>query len=97
MVESHVFRQKSDAATGRRVSKFVAQHFSQTAAGKHESDSEVHGRGFTGTVRPEKTEDLAALHAQREIAQRGDPLAAKKAAVLLADVVERKSRNAGHG
>jgi|SRR5579871_1664890 len=57
----------------------------------------MHGRGFACAVGPEEAEDLAALHVQREVVQRRDPLAAKKAAVMLADIVKRKSWSAGHG
>src|SRR3954463_9566577 len=56
----------------------------------------MHGRGFACAVGAKKTEDLAALHTQREIAQRRYPLAAEKAAVMLADIVKRKGRSAGH-
>jgi hypothetical protein len=55
----------------------------------------VHGRGLACTVGTKKTEDLAGLDAQREVVQRRDPLAAKKATVLLADTIERKGRKAG--
>jgi hypothetical protein len=74
----------------------MSQHFTATAAGKHESDSQMHCSGFTGAVGAEKAKYLAAFNTQREIAQGGDPLAAKKAAVMLAHIVERKGRNAGH-
>jgi len=94
MIESHVFRQEPDAAPGGCVSKYVSQHFTPAAAGKHESYGQMHGRGFTRAVRPEKAEDFAAFHAQREIAQRRYPLAAEESAVLLADIVKRKGRKA---
>ncbi len=96
MVESDVLRQKADAATGGRVSKFVSQHCAMPAAGKHQANRQVHGRGLACAVGPEKAEDLAGFHAQREITQRGDPLAPEKAAVLLADVVKLQGRKIGH-
>src|ERR1700731_2497952 len=96
MVKSYVFRQETDAAARGRVSKFVSQHFTMTAAGKHESDGQMHGGGFTCAVGAEKAEDLAPFDPQGEIAKRRDPLAPEKAAILLADIVERKGRNAGH-
>ena len=94
MIKRHIFRQEADAAAGGRVSKFVSQHFTPAAAGKHESYGQMHGRGFTCAVGAEKTEDFTALHAQREIAQRRDPLAAEESAVVLADIVKRKGRKA---
>ena len=96
MIESYIFRQEADAAARGRVSEFVPQHFTPAAAGKHESYGKMHCCGFACAVWAEKTEDLAAFHAQRKAAQRRDPLAAEKAAVMLADIVKRKGRSSGH-
>src|SRR5207248_11305976 len=49
-------------------------------------------RGFSRTVRAEEAEDLAALHAEREIVERGNALAAPSAPILLAQPLELQRR-----
>ena len=92
MVQGDVFGQKSYAPPRRRVTEAMAQHFTLAAGGEHESQRDVNGRGFARAVRAEKTEDLSPLHPQGKAAQRGDPLAAEEAAVMLGDVVECQGR-----
>src|SRR5947209_13851794 len=94
VIQSNIFRQKPDALARGRMSKRMTEHQTASAAGEHETKSNVDGGGLPCPVRPKEAENLTRLNPQRKSIQSFDRLTPEKTAVLFADVVEFEGR--GH-
>src|SRR2546423_13623598 len=96
MIQSHIFRQKPNPLAGGCMSKRMAEHQATSAAGEHETKSNVNRCGLPCSVGAKETENLSRLHAQRKSIQRFNRFPAKEAAVFLGDVVEFKGGKHGN-
>src|SRR5437764_815001 len=90
MIQSHIFRQKSDAFAGGRMSKRMTKHQAASTAGEHEAKSNVNGSGLPCPIGPQKAEYLSRFNPQGKSIQRFDRFPAKETSVFFGDVVEFK-------
>ena len=83
-VERRRFRQVPGAPLGldRLIEDVESGHDHLAFGRRHEAGDDPHGRGLTGAVRAEETEDFAPLDAKGQIVDRGD------AAVALRGVLD---------
>jgi hypothetical protein len=69
IVETEVFGQVADAATGLGVADRLAEDARLAAGRPYQSDQDLDGRRLAGPVRTQKAEDLAWLDGQVEVVE----------------------------
>src|SRR4051812_12183249 len=88
MVKSHRFSEEADAAPRRRVPEWPTEHGPASARSAHESHGDMKGGSLPRSIRPEESEDLARLDAEREVTQRSRLGASEKTPVALSHAIE---------
>ena len=70
VVKAEMLGKKADARADRAIAERRAQHVPRAGRRRDQRQQHLDRRGLAGAVRPEKAEDLAGAHLQRQIGHR---------------------------